>query len=137
MIHKEGNLNSRYCKAKSQSKLEVQRLVLTTIYEWCKWIKYMSKENSDLMQTRSMLRMQVLQSNPSKILHQRMDSNLVMQLMKLSTLVHINKLIFQLFFHNFSQLFFLQLFFLLSFFWHTFFIELRTRSDITLAHFFW
>jgi hypothetical protein len=50
--------------------------------------------------------MQVLQSNPSKILHQRMDSNLVIQLMKLSALVHINKLIFQLFFHNFSHLFF-------------------------------
>jgi len=32
-IHKECNLNSRYCKAKSQSKLEVQCLVLTTSYE--------------------------------------------------------------------------------------------------------
>lgn len=88
---------------------------------------------SDLIQTRSMLRMQVLQSNPSKILHQKMDSNLVVQLKKNSELVHINKLIFLLFL---SQLF-STLFFLL-FFWTLFFlyIELRTRSDITLAHTF-
>jgi hypothetical protein len=49
IIHKECNLNSRYYKAKSQSKLEVQCLVLTTRYERCKLIKHTHKENLDLM----------------------------------------------------------------------------------------
>jgi hypothetical protein len=35
--------------------------------------------------------MQVLQSNPSKILHQKMDNNLVLYLNKNSELVHLNK----------------------------------------------
>lgn len=89
---------------------------------------------SDLIQTRSMLRMQVLQSNPSKILHQKMDSNLVVQLKKNSELVHINKLIFLLFL---SQLF-STLFFLL-FFWTLFFWIYRTKNKIrynTCTHFF-
>ena len=33
----------------------------------------------------------MLQSKPNKILHERMDSNLVMQQIKILALVHINK----------------------------------------------
>jgi len=62
----------------------------------------MPKENLDLMQTRNMLGMQVLQSNPNKVFHQSNDRHLVMQLVKVSTLVHTNKLIFRLLLQFFS-----------------------------------
>jgi hypothetical protein len=76
------------------------------------------QRNSDLIKTRSILSMQVLQSNPIKILHQGMDSNLVVQLDENFRTCAYNKHIFQLFFHNFSQLFFLATF--LSSFFDTF-----------------
>jgi hypothetical protein len=50
--------------------------------------------------------MQVLQSDPTKILHQMTIVNWLNNLIKLSTLVHINKLIVLLFFHNLLQHFF-------------------------------
>jgi hypothetical protein len=50
--------------------------------------------------------MQVLRSDPTKILHQMTIANWLNNLMKLSALVHINKLIVLLFFHNLSQYFF-------------------------------
>jgi hypothetical protein len=53
--------------------------------------------------------MQVLRSDPTKILHQMTIANWLNNLMKLSTLVHINKLIVLLFFHNLSRYFFLEL----------------------------
>jgi len=68
--------------------------------------------------------MQVLQSNPSKVLQQMMDSNLVEQLDENFSTCAYNKLIFQLFFHNFSQLFFFNFSF---FFFDTFFIELNSQ----------
>lgn len=71
IINKECNLNSSCCKVKEQSKLEVPCLVLITKCERCKWIAHTRKEISELMQTRSMIGMQVLQSNPTKILHQQ------------------------------------------------------------------
>jgi hypothetical protein len=58
------------------------------------------------MQTRSMIGMQVLQSDPTKILHRMTIANWLNNLIKLSTLVHINKLIVLLLFHNLVQHFF-------------------------------
>jgi len=59
--------------------------------------------------------MQVLQSDPTKILHQMTIANWLNNLIKFSALVHINKLIVLLFFHNLVQHFSLVLFFLLFF----------------------
>ena len=70
--------------------------------------------------------MQVLQSDPTKILHQMTIANWLNNLIKFSALVHINKLIVLLFFHNLVQHFSLVLFFLL-FFLILFFIELNTE----------
>jgi hypothetical protein len=70
--------------------------------------------------------MQVLQSDPTKNLHQMTIANWLNNLIKLSAPVHINKLIVLLFFHNLVQ----------HFFWHffdtLFYIELNTRSDMIL-----
>ena len=69
--------------------------------------------------------MQVLQSDPTKIFAPNDNSKLVEQLDELSALVHINKLIVLLFFHNLVQHFFGT--FLSSLFLILFFIELNTE----------
>ena len=69
--------------------------------------------------------MQVLQSDPTKILHQMTIANWLNNLIKFSALVHINKLIVLLFFHNLVQHFFGT--FLSSLFLILFFIELNTE----------
>jgi hypothetical protein len=69
--------------------------------------------------------MQVLRSDPTKIFAPNDNSKLVEQLDELSALVHINKLIVLLFFHNLVQHFFGT--FLSSLFLILFFIELNTE----------
>jgi hypothetical protein len=67
--------------------------------------------------------MQVLRSDPTKILHQMTIVNWLNNLMKLSTLMHINKLIVLLFFHNLSQHFF-------GTFLYSLFLILKHRDQI-------
>jgi hypothetical protein len=62
--------------------------------------------------------MKLLRSDPTKILHQMTIANWLNNFMKLSALVHVNKLIVLLFFHNLSQHFFRT--FLSSLFFDTF-----------------